>query len=323
MAQETRIITVTLNPAVDLACTVPHFTAGAVNRVAGSRTDPGGKGVNIAKLLRQFGLPVTATGFLGEENQRIFETLFAEKGIDDAFVRVPGATRVDVKILDPETHVTTDINFPGLSPQPEHMERLLTTLEALCAGAKIVAIAGSVPPGLPPQVVATLATAVKSWGARAVVDTSGPALAYAIGAAPTLIKPNIEELEAYLGRKVQDIPAIVAEARKLLETGIETVVVSLGAQGAVFVEHDAALMTRPPRVAVASTVGAGDAMVAGLIAGMARELPLADRARLATAVSAAVVAQSGPDLPDLSEADRLTTLVEIENITVQGGLRHE
>lgn len=312
MSQEKNIVTVTMNPAVDLACTVPNFTAGEVNRVTRFRHDPGGKGVNIAKLLRQFGLPVTATGFLGADNPRIFEQLFHEKEIVDAFVRVPGETRTDIKVLDPEALTTTDINFPGVNPTPEHLAALQALVGRLSVDAGIVVIAGSVPASLSRDVVAELVATVRSNGARAVVDTSGPPLSPAIRAVPALIKPNAFELGEHLGRSLRNTEEIVAEARALLRTGIETVVVSLGAGGAVFVEGDEVLLARPPHVEVVSTVGAGDAMVASLCAGLARGMSLEARARLATAVSAAVVAQPGPDLSNLDAVRALEAQVVIE-----------
>ncbi len=309
------IVTVTLNPAIDLACTVPEFTAGEVNRVAEYRTDPGGKGVNIARLLRQFDLPVAATGFLGEDNPQIFERLFQKQGITDAFVRVPGETRIGVKILDPEAHTTTDINFPGLAPDPENRAVLVQTVRDLARQAAIVVIAGSLPSGLSPVLFEELVRAAKESGAKAVVDTSGSALHHAIDAAPWLIKPNTQELGAYVGRALVDIAEIVREARKLVLAGIHTVAVSLGSQGAVFVEARETLLTRPPKVKAASTVGAGDAMVGCLVAGLALGFPLEERVRLATAVSAAVVTQQGPFLPSLAAARQLEEQVAVEQIT--------
>lgn len=303
-----------MNPAVDLTCTVPGFALGAVNRVTRTRTDPGGKGVNMARLLRQLGLPVTVTGFLGDDNARIFAQLFAELEIEDAFVRIPGETRIGIKILDPEQGSTTDINLPGLSPEPGHLAALQATLATLAHTAAIVIIGGSMPASVPPQAMAGLVGIIRAGGARAVVDTSGPALAQAIAAMPSLIKPNIQELGEYLGRTVHGMADIVAEARALLQRGIETVVVSLGAEGAVFVEDEAALWARPPRVEPVSTVGAGDAMVSGMCAGMALGLSLAERARMATAMSAAVVTQPGPHLQDVETARALEAHVVIESL---------
>lgn len=310
-ARAAKIVTVTLNPAIDLACSVPGFTVGEVNRVQSSQTDAGGKGVNIARLLRLFQLPVTATGFLGQENPHIFEKLFSDKGIEDAFVRVPGETRIGIKILDSSRHITTDLNLPGLTPEPSHLENLLEVVEQQTRAARILIIAGSIPTSLAPETVGQLVSIAKKQGAKVFVDTSGPALQHAIAARPTLVKPNIDELSEYVGRSLRDIDEIVKEARTLLASGLETVVVSLGSAGALFVDQNGFVQTKPPKIKAVSTVGAGDAMVGSLAAGFCRKLSLADSARLATAVSAAVVTLAGPGLSSLDEAKNIEPQVQV------------
>ncbi|WP_027182681.1 1-phosphofructokinase [Desulfovibrio inopinatus] len=308
------IVTITMNPALDLACTVENFSIGAVNRVSRAQTDAGGKGVNIAKLLRQFHVPVVATGFLGDVNPHLFELLFREQNITDAFVRVPGETRTDIKVLDPTTQTTTDINFPGLNPTQNHIDRLFKMVETLAQNASTVAIAGSIPAGLSPHIVAELVSMLRTCGVRTVVDTSGPAFLHAVKAIPSLIKPNAFELSEYLGRPVNTPLEIVTEARGLVATGIETVVVSLGEDGALFINEQEALWAKPPRVDVVSTVGAGDAMVSGLCAGIALGKSLAESARLATSLSAAVVTQPGPSLSNLDLAASFESQVTVQSL---------
>ncbi|MGE4421585.1 MAG: 1-phosphofructokinase [Pseudodesulfovibrio sp.] len=315
---QTRIVTVTMNPAIDLACTVPGFAAGAVNRVAEYQSDAAGKGVNIAGLLRKFGLLVTVTGFLGTENARIFEKRFSDLGVADEFVRVPGETRIGIKVLDPESRSTTDINFPGLTPDAGHMARLTETVARLSREAAVVVVAGSLPVGVAPEEVGRLIDVIKAQGAKAVVDTSGPALASAVRAAPWLIKPNDDELAELVGRPMGELDDLVAEARRMNAEGIATVAVSLGSRGAVFVEDGQALLSRPPKVEAVSTVGAGDAMIGGLVAGMALGLPLEERARRATALAAATVMQAGPAIKDLNAAKVLEARIEITNLQMGG-----
>ena len=319
MSKTTRIVTITLNPAIDLACSVANFSIGQVNRVTTARTDAGGKGVNIARLLQLFELPVTATGFLGEDNPHIFEKLFRDRGIEDAFIRVPGETRIGIKILDPTSHATTDLNFPGLTPEPQHQKKLLLQVEHLAHTAAIVIIAGSVPAGTDPQIITQLITASKRQGAMVFVDTSGPALESAIAAQPTLIKPNSDELAEYVGRPLTDFDDIISQARKLVGRGIDTLVVSLGENGALFVNGSGYVQTKPPEIEAVSTVGAGDAMVGSLAAGFVKGLALAESARLATAVSAAVVTHAGPSLSSLTEAEQLEPHVLVTQRSFDGG----
>jgi 1-phosphofructokinase len=319
MTAKRKILTVTLNPAIDLTCSVPGLTLGGVNRVTDSRSDAGGKGVNIAGLLRKFKLPVGVTGFLGSDNPELFEKFFKNNEIEDLFVRLPGITRTGIKILDPQSHTTTDLNFPGLSPAPEHMERLIGIIKRQLTETAAVIIAGSLPPGVGHEIVGELVAMAKKNGIKVFVDTSGAALTSAIDARPTFIKPNIDELSEYLGHPIKDKREILVEAEKFTRLGIETVVVSLGAQGALFVEKEEAYYATPPAINAVSTVGAGDAMVGSMIAGMMLNLSLRDRARLATAVSAAVVTQAGPGLASLEKARLFEQQVEIHDTKNSGG----
>ncbi|WP_027722882.1 1-phosphofructokinase [Maridesulfovibrio zosterae] len=315
MSKFKHIITVTMNPAIDLACQVPDFTAGKVNRVAGYQTDAAGKGVNIAVLLRKFDLPVTVTGFLGADNALIFEKLFSSKGLKDEFVRVPGETRIGVKVLDPDSGATTDINFPGLSPDAGHVDKLMQTVDNLADESSIVVIGGSLPATVSPAAVGQLVNVIKSCGAKAVVDTSGPALSSAIVAVPCLVKPNDAELSELVGRPLKKKEELVNEARRMNRSGIDTVVVSLGSQGALFISQEEEFFAKPPTINAVSTVGAGDAMIGGMVAGMALELSLRERACLATSLSAATVAQAGPSLEDIEIAKELEEQVVIETIS--------
>ncbi|WP_320169849.1 1-phosphofructokinase [Maridesulfovibrio sp.] len=316
MSKKNRIVTVTMNPAIDLACTVSDFTAGKVNRVESYQTDAAGKGVNIAVLLRKFGLPVTVTGFLGQDNAGIFEKMFREQGLEDWFVRVPGETRIGIKVLDPRTETTTDINFPGLAPDMGHVEELTAAIEKLAAEASIVVIGGSLPATVGPETVGELVTVIREQGAKPVVDTSGPALRSAVDSVPWLIKPNDDELAELVGRPLKTISEIARESWRMNRSGIANVVISLGARGALFVNDEEELFATPPEIEPVSTVGAGDAMIGGLVAGTALGLSFRERVRLATALSAATVAQAAPSLENLDRARKLEDRVTIETISL-------
>lgn len=281
MAQKPRIVTLTLNPAIDQTVFIPDFQIGQVNRVRDWRFDAGGKGVNVASCLADFGFPVTVTGFLGRENDGIFRQFFAGKAIDDRLIRIAGQTRVGIKLVDPAQQLTTDINFPGLKPTASDLEALFALVKDLAAGHQWFVFSGSLPEGVPSTVYRDLAHRLR--GRQVVVDTSGEAFRQAVAAGAFMVKPNIDELSSYLGRPLEGLAAVVQAARDLLSLGINTVVVSMGERGAIFAEGEQALLARPPRVTVQSTVGAGDAMVAGMVAGKNLGYSLAACARLATA----------------------------------------
>lgn len=313
------VVTITLNPAIDRTVTISNFAAGQVNRVEQMRQNPGGKGVNVAAALADYGHTVAVTGFLGRENCASFEALFQGKRIADHFVRIAGQTRVGIKITDPAQRQTTDINFPGQAPAPADLHALFERVAAL-DGAWFV-LAGSLPPGVDTAIYRDLIAALKAQGRKVALDTSGAALQHAIEAAPAIVKPNIHELEALIGAPLPTPAAVAQAARRLLERGIELVVVSMGSAGACFVSADAVVTARPPGVAVTSTVGAGDAMVAGIIAARLRSLPLAASARLATAFSLDAITRidAGLSSPEAIEGWMNMVAVE-ESATLERGV---
>jgi 1-phosphofructokinase len=292
-----KIATITLNPAVDQTVRVSGFTPGRVNRGQSMHVHAGGKGINVATFLAASGFSVSATGFLGMENAPLFEEFFAARGIEDNFVRLPGATRIDIKIVDEGSHQTTDINLPGLAPSPEALAELEQVIERLAPSCSWFVLAGTLPPGAPPSLYARLITRLKQLGKSTVLDASGEALAQGLLAGPTLVKPNRDELQQLLGRPLQSNAEIEQAARRLLAQDVRRVVVSLGEQGALFVERERTVYATPPQVAVTSTVGAGDAMVAALVVGELRGLDLTECARLATAYALARITQIGPGSP--------------------------
>ena len=282
-----QVVTVTPNAAIDWTLVVPGFAAGRVNRAESELSQAAGKGVNVAAALAGHRVRTAATGFLGRDNAAPFEALFARAGIADRFVRIAGATRVGIKITDPLGQQTTDVNFPGPSPEPWEVQALLETVAELAAGEPRpwFVLAGSLPPRVEPTLYGDLARTLRAAGCTVVVDASGEPLRHALDAAPHVVKPNVHELEALVGESLPTPEAAARAARGLLARGVELAVVSMGEEGALFARQGAAVLAIPPRVEVRSTVGAGDAMVAGIVAGRLRGLPLPELARIATAFS--------------------------------------
>jgi 1-phosphofructokinase len=336
MSDSTRVVTVTINPAIDQTVSIPNFTAGEVNRVRSSQMDAGGKGINVAAFLADFGQPAIATGFLGAANDEIFRRLFQQKGIEDRCVRIAGATRIGVKISDMALHQTTDINFPGQAPEPADIDRLFDVLRELAADHEWFVLSGSIPAGVSAGIYGEMIHVLARAGARhapkVVLDTSGEGFRQAVAAGPWLIKPNADELGEFAGEKLEtgggpgaggpDTAAIVRVARSLMQRyGIASVVVSMGKDGAIYVEGDETIWAVPPSVEVKSTVGAGDAMVAGTVAGKIRELPLAECARLATAFSVTAISNIGSGLPSLETVEAARQRVTIRELAAQDAAR--
>lgn len=309
------VVTVTLNPAIDRTVTVDRLTLGAVHRARSSVTNAGGKGVNVAGCLADWGLKPVATGLLGRDNAAPFEAFFAAKGIDDRFVRAPGETRTNIKIADLSTADTTDINLPGLTVDTAALAEVRTVLAEAVGPGSLAVVAGSLPEGLAPDTLALLVGDLAARGVPVVLDTSGEPLRRALAAdvahLPICIKPNRAELEDFAGRLLPREADLVVAARDLVRRGIALVVVSRGTEGALFVDAEAALAARLPPVAALSTVGAGDAMVAGLVAGLAAGAGLAEIARLSTAFAAAKLARLGPNLPSPATVRALAADVDL------------
>ena len=317
------VVTVTANPAIDHTVWVPGFAAGEVNRVAHETATAGGKGVNVAADLAALGVSTVVTGFLGRDNVAVFESRFAAASIADRFVRVDGSTRTNMKIVDDgRPGFTTDVNFPGIGPSPTDVDDLTELVAELSADARWVVLAGSLPPDAPGDLYARLVDAAHDSDALVAVDTSGPALAAAVAATPDLIKPNRSELESLLDRALPDDAALLGAIDDLRGRGIANVVVSLGGDGAIFATEKGTVRAPAAPIAVVSTVGAGDAMVAGTIAGLLREEPLDAVAAIATACSAQVLSSVGTEV-DPAAVQITAESLDIEVLGTRAGTAEE
>jgi 1-phosphofructokinase len=292
-----KIATVTLNPAIDQTVKVDDFRLNSVNRAQEIRFDASGKGVNVASFLADFGYDIAVTGYLGRANVDIFEQFFASKGINDCFVRIPGSTRINVKVVDEVNQQTTDINMPGQTPPHEAMDTLFETIEQLANSCDWFVLSGSLPPQVPTRIYATIIAQLKRQKKRIILDSSGEALREGIQAGPTIVKPNIEELQHLVGHSLTSEAGIQRAAHQFLNEDIALVVVSMGRQGAMLVEQATTLIATPPAITVKKTFGAGDAMVAGLVTAQIQGLSLADCGRLATAFSVGAIAHLSYNLP--------------------------
>jgi 1-phosphofructokinase len=316
------VVTVTLNPAIDLTVTLDRLVVGAVQRASAAVSTCGGKGVNVAGCLADWGARAAATGVLGRSNDGVFADFFAGKGIADRFVRVSGETRTNIKIADRASGDTTDVNLPGLTVSDRAFDAVRAALTRCVAPDRPVVLAGSLPESMPETAWATLAGDAAGaprpappprHNARVVLDTSGAPLAAALASGEPLhaVKPNRAELEALLGRALPTIADVIAAARSLLDRGVALVVVSLGADGALFIDRAAALAAALPAKKALSTVGAGDAMVAGIAAALVEGASLERLARLAVAFASSKLDRIGPFLGPVKDVERLAAAVRV------------
>ncbi len=308
------VATVTLNAAIDQTVSVDNLRPNAVNRGQAIRFDASGKGVNVAAFLADYGIDTVVTGFLGQENVALFEQFFASKGIEDRFVRIPGSTRMNVKVVDGARQETTDINMPGLAPSQEAVTTLLNTIESLTDVCDWFILSGSLPPSVSTTMYATIVAQLKRCKKFVLLDTSGEALREGVKERPTMVKPNVEELAYLVGHDLMSNADIQQAAFSLLNVDTKLVVVSMGKEGALLVTHDTSLLVTPPEVRVRKTFGAGDAMVSGLIAAHIQGLNIVDSGRLATAFAMSAVTQLGYGLPERETLHKYFHAVEIHAI---------
>lgn len=307
------VVTVTLNPALDMTGTMDELQAGSVNLIQSSNLNPGGKGINVAKVLAELGAKVTVTGFLGEENQELFEHLFELKRITDRFIRVPGASRINVKLVEGSGRVT-DLNFPGVTVSPENIAAMEDTLMALAETNDVFVIAGSLPKGISPQTLASWIQRLKEKGKKVAFDSSNAALAEGLKASPWLVKPNDEELSLWAGELLNTEQALRKAGEKLAATGIENVVISRGADGVLWLREGKWYASQPPQMQVVSTVGAGDTLVAGMCWS---ELNNWDRERaltFSTALSALAVTQVNVGVENIAHVESLQAEINVTQI---------
>ena len=309
-----RILCVTLNPALDVTVRVPQLVPGEVNRSQPLVTHAAGKGVNVALVLADLGHSITVSGFLGEQNPHAFEALFAHRGFADAFIRVPGETRSNIKLAEDDGRVT-DLNGPGPLVSELAQQALLDTLDQIASTHDAVVVAGSLPRGVSAQWFRALLLRLKAMGLKVVLDSSGEALKEGLSAGPWLVKPNTEELGDALACAVDSLADQVGAATQLLAQGIEHVVISDGAQGVNWFSRHVALHAVPPKVRVASTVGAGDSLLAGMLHGLISGHSPEQTLRTATAIAAMAVTQIGFGISDAVQLAMLESRVSVRHLT--------
>ncbi|MHA6197253.1 1-phosphofructokinase [Pseudomonas wadenswilerensis] len=307
-----KILTLTLNPALDVTVSLDALRPGAVNRASAQHSHAAGKGLNVAQVLADLGHQLSVSGFLGVDNLGPFEALIQQRGFVDGFVRVPGETRSNIKLVEAGGQVT-DINGPGPQVDEAARDALLQRLDQLAPGHDAVVVAGSLPRGITPEWLEQLLLRLKGMGLKVAFDSSGAALDAGLRATPWLIKPNTEELGEAVGRPLHDLAAQREAARRLLDQGIAHVVVSQGEEGVSWFSAAGVLQGVPPQVTVASTVGAGDSLLAGMLHGLLAVEPAPQTLRRATAIAAQAVSQIGFGINDRAQLAQLEAGVLIHN----------
>ena len=301
-----------LNPSIDRETLVTGFEQGVTNRVLSVRTEGSGKGVNVAVAARRLGMKAACAGLLPSGGGPVLGRL-AEEDVKACFVSAPGAIRVNTKVRDADRLIVTELNEPGAPADAFILAKTRARVLKLCARSDILVLTGSLPPGCPADYYADLISAAPP-GCRCVLDASGDAFLAGLRARPFLVKPNLEELKKVFGGTVRGIEAAREAALWLIGEGAATAAVSMGADGALLTDGKRCVYAPALDVPVRSTVGAGDAMVAGMIAGITCGETLDGVLRRGAAAAAAAVAEQRGGSPRRSEYERYLPEVKILDI---------
>ncbi len=310
------VLTVTLNPALDKTYVLKGLRHGRVNRVERVTAQAGGKGINVARITKTLGCDTTCTGFLAGLTGDLIERGLRALGIRPDFVRVDGETRTCLAISH-GAEKPTEINERGPEIPRCAWSDLSVKVDDLSEPGEWVAISGSLPPGTSPSDVSALVERMHGGGRRVILDVTGSVLRECIGSRPTGIKPNEDELAELLGYQLNGMdPAEIA--LDLTAQGIDIVVISMGERGAWFAHDGEVVWAGGDPLRVENPVGSGDAMVGGLIAGLAQGYSGIDAIRLATAAALANVSETGVCTIDRSTICAALSRVRTEKRVSQG-----
>jgi len=308
------IFTVTLNPAVDRELTVENIVFDTVLRALDWRVDCGGKGFNVARMLKSVGISSVALGFAAGKSGEMLNDKLQSLGIETAFVWVEGETRTNVSIINADNGQYVKVNEPGPTITEADLEQLAKNIGDRTRAGDWWVLAGSLPPGVPPTYYTELITIIQSAGAKVFLDTSDEALRQNCGAKPLLVKPNDEEAHELTGLPVNTPSEIAAVGKAISAMGPANVIISLGEKGAVLVDGDKAWLAASPKIVAANPIGAGDSMVAGVVWGLSQGDSMHDALCKGLACGAATASQKGTSVGTREQVDELLPRVQLREV---------
>ena len=309
------IATITINPAIDIFVNVSHVEPTRKLRCSAPKRDPGGGGINVARVAHRLGSTVAAIYPAGGAIGKLLQRLVEREGIDSVTTPSHVETRENFTAFENDTGEQYRFVLPGSALHRAEWEACLDRLATLPDKPKIVVASGSIPPGVPDDFYALVARCAKKLGAKMVLDTSGAALKSALAEGVTLIKPNHHELASFVGGQLDGENDYIAACRKLIaDKRVEAVALTLGEDGALLVTADGAWRSEPMHIEVVSTVGAGDSFLGGMVAAIAAGKPLDQAFRVAVAAGSAAVMSPGTELCHEADVKRLLEEVKISEI---------
>lgn len=306
------ITSICMNPSFDKTVEVDTLAVGEVNRIRAIRQDVGGKGINVAVVARRLGLNVRCIGCVGRDGADLVSSALDKERIEREFVTVDGAVRTNTKIVSRDGKGVTELNEPGSPVTDRELEAFFKLVEKSAQDSEYIVLTGSLPPGCPPETYRDLIRC--AGNVPCILDVGGEALNLGAEAKPFLIKPNLQELQDSVGVELRTMRAIRDAATAYLRKGVRHVVVSMGSLGAMYVGEDTSVFAPAIKVQVRSTVGAGDAMIGGLLKGLEREASLARAFRYGVAAGTASVMTEGTQLIVPADFTDLLDQVRVQEV---------
>ncbi|MBN1980107.1 MAG: hexose kinase [Chitinivibrionales bacterium] len=303
------------NPAIDVIYSVDELQSGKTVTNVNSSVIPAGKGINVAHVVATLGHEVTVLGVVPENDRQRFSIYLNDHGIGAHLYPVEGNSRINTTILERKSGYSTHLSSQGLPLDASIGEAVIQLLKSHLHNGDIWALSGSIPDGFAVDCYMKLITLCNEAGVLTLFDSRSTPFSMGIRGKPTMIKPNLTELEEYFGEQIQGVHHIALKGKRLLDMGIDSVFISLGADGMIALQgNDCLLCWPPPTIDVVSTVGCGDALVAGLLVAHTRHCSFVESCRLAIACSASKARHQRPAEVESQEIWNLMEDVHIESV---------
>lgn len=308
------ILTVTLNAAIDKRYVVENYQVGEVNRVKECAYVAGGKGLNVSKTAAIAGAEVLATGFVGGHAGAYITEAVEKQGVATDFIQVKGESRSCINIYDTVNKTQTEFLEPGVVVSEEEQRAFYLKFDQLLAKCDVVAMSGSVPKGIGTDMYPKLVAMAKAAGKKIIVDTSGALLEEAVKAKPNMVKPNIDEIRLLTGKQILGREELIEAGIELQKSGIERVVISLGADGSFMFVDEGVYQAVVPKIDAVNTVGCGDCMTAGFAISFEQGMSPEEALRFASATSAASAMREETGYFETEDMKALFDQIEIKKL---------
>jgi len=308
------IATVTLNPSLDKIATVEELVVDEANRWTSLRRDPGGKGINVSRVVHELGGETIAYGFIGGIDGETLKHLLQQQGVPFDFTPIQGEIRSNFIITDLKTRRQTRIDAPGPHISRDELGKLIDKVTRIKPKPDFLVFAGSVPPGVPTDIYQQLIERAKKSGIKTVLDSDNKWLKEGIKAKPNVIKPNVHEAEELLETHLKDQAAIVEAVKTLVNRSIDVAAISRGKNGLIVANGGKILKITPPQVEVRSTIGAGDSTIAGLVLKLSQGHGIEEASRWAAAAGTAAALTPGTELCRREDVERILPQVKVESL---------